>query len=82
MNVTSLTRHSIKYTNKIKYNKYKILRSTPSPSSSLDIPSKKTINLFKKKRAIIDIRGLNRAIVTDIYPIPLQSDIISSILEY
>ena len=37
---------------------------------------------IRKGRAVVDIRGLNRAAVTDIYPIPLQSDIISSILGY
>ena len=35
---------------------------------------------IRKRRAVIDIRGFNRAAVTDIYPIPLQSDIISSII--
>ena len=36
----------------------------------------------RKGRAVIDIRGLNRAVITDTYPIPLQSDIISDILGY
>jgi hypothetical protein len=35
---------------------------------------------IRKGRAVIDIRGLNRATVSDAYPLPLQSDIISSIL--
>jgi hypothetical protein len=34
----------------------------------------------RKGRAVIDIRGLNRAAITDTYLIPLQSDIISDIL--
>jgi hypothetical protein len=34
----------------------------------------------RKGRAVVDIRGLNRAAITDAYPIPLQSDIISDIL--
>ena len=38
--------------------------------------------LIRKERAVVDIRGLNRATVTNIYSIPLQSDIISLILEY
>ena len=37
---------------------------------------------IRKGRVVIDIRGLNRITVTDIYPIPLQSDIISLILGY
>jgi hypothetical protein len=38
--------------------------------------------LIRKGRAVIDICGLNRAAITDTYPIPLQSDIISDILAY
>jgi hypothetical protein len=36
--------------------------------------------LVRKGRAVIDIRRLNRAAITDAYLILLQSDIISDIL--
>jgi hypothetical protein len=36
----------------------------------------------RKGRAVINIRELNRAAITDTYPIPLQLDIISDILAY
>jgi hypothetical protein len=35
---------------------------------------------IRKGRAVVDIRGLNQATVSDAYPLPLQSDIIASIL--
>ena len=34
----------------------------------------------RKGRAVVDIRGLNNLIVPDVYPVPLQSDIIAKLL--
>jgi hypothetical protein len=34
----------------------------------------------RKGRAVVDIRGLNKATVSDAYPLPLQSDVIASML--
>ena len=33
----------------------------------------------RKGRAVVDIRGLNSITQADIYPLPLQSDLISSV---
>ena len=33
----------------------------------------------RKGRTVIDIRGLNVVTQTDVYPLPLQSDLISSV---
>jgi len=41
----------------------------PSPDSGIR----------RKKRVVIDIRALNKIIITDVYPIPLQLDIINTI---
>lgn len=36
----------------------------------------------RKGRAVVDIRGLNDLIIPDVYPIPLQTNIIANLLEY
>ena len=36
-------------------------------------------NGTKKRRAVVDIRRLNKLVVPDAYPVPLQSDIIASV---
>jgi hypothetical protein len=36
---------------------------------------------IRKDRAVVDIRRFNRAAVSDVYPIPLQSDIIRVMLD-
>ena len=53
----------------------------PTPFSYLYFVIWKTLpNGERKGRAVVDIRGLNDLIVPDIYPVPLQSDIISKLL--